>query len=369
MKRYDSLYPISSSRMAANPPHRADQGRKISQKLKTVPKMTLSTSQRKTKGSASTKKTTTRPTIEYKPVKVIGQGAFGVVYCAQSPDGSLVAIKKVFLDPRYKNRELETMQEIHNRYVIGLKNYFKTRGHNSKEIYINLVLEYLPMSLHQFNINYRKERKYPPLLYVKLFAFQMFAGLNYLHSIGITHRDLKPPNMLVDPDSGELKICDLGSAKKLHPEEQSVSYIASRYYRAPELIFDCCYYTSAIDIWAAGCCVAEMMMAGMPLFPGNSPIGQLHEILKVIGHPTQEDMNSFQHSANIELPEVDVTPLERILPRHTPPDLLDLLKKIFIYNPQKRPTAFECMQDPCFDELFEIDMVMPSKRPFPVLER
>ncbi|OHS98255.1 CMGC family protein kinase [Tritrichomonas foetus] len=309
------------------------------------------------------------PQFEYKPLRAIGQGAFGVVYCARSNiDGSLVAIKKVLLDPRYKNRELETLQMVDNRYVIKLKNSFKTVGKKPNEYYLNLVMDYLPCSLHQFNMSYRRERKYPPILYIKLFAYQMFAGLKYLHSIGITHRDLKPQNMLVDPESGELKICDLGSAKILKPTEQSVSYIASRYYRAPELIYDCVYYTPSIDIWAAGCCLAEMLMAGMPIFAGGSSIGQLHEIVKVIGLPSDDDLNSFQHNTNHDLPDLTPSFLESVLPRHTPPDLIDLLKSIFIYNPTKRPTAAECLKHPCFDELFMGDMEMPSKRPFPVLE-
>lgn len=328
------------------------------------------TSQRKNSSRmGSTKKTVTRAKPEYRPVKVIGQGAFGVVYCARAPDGTLVAIKKVLLDPRYKNRELETMQMMNNRYVVALKNSFKTNGRKQNEVYLNLVMEFLPMSLHQFNMNYRKERKYPPLLYVKLFAFQIFCGLNYMHGIGITHRDLKPQNILVDPDSGELKICDLGSAKNLMPGEKSVSYIASRYYRAPELMFDCVYYTSSIDIWAAACVIAEMLMAGMPIFAGNSSVGQLHEIVKVLGPPTDEDLSSFQHSANIELAPTNSITLEQVLPHHTPDDLMDLLKSIFVYNPKSRPSAFQCMQHHCFDELFDLNLVMPSKRPFPVLER
>ena len=306
---------------------------------------------------------------EYKPIRVVGQGAFGVVYSARTPDGSVVAVKKVLLDPRYKNRELEMMRLIHNRYCINLRNAFKTQGKKPREIYLNLVMDYLPMSLHQFNMNYRKDRKYPPLLYVKLFAFQMFAGLHYLHTIGITHRDLKPQNILVDADSGELKICDFGSAKQLLPGEKSVSYIASRYYRAPELIFDCVYYTDKIDIWAGGCVIAEMLMAGMPMFPGNSSIGQLHEIVKVLGPPTDEELASFPHNANPALAPAALTTVKDMLPRHTPPDLLDLLKQIFVYDPNKRPTALECMNHECFDEIFDPELVMPDGRPFPVLER
>jgi serine/threonine protein kinase len=260
------------------------------------------------------------------------------------------------------------MQQLENRYIVRLLNSFKTAGRNAKEVYLNLVMEFLPMNLHQFNLSYRKERKYPPILYVKLFSYQMFAGLHYMHEVGITHRDLKPQNLLVDPDSGELKICDLGSAKRLVPGEPSVSYIASRYYRAPELIFECVYYTPAIDVWAAGCCMSEILMAGMPLFAGSSSLGQLHEIAKVLGRPTDEEMSTFQHGAEVELPAEREVALEDVLPKHTPPDILDLLRKIFVYDPSARPTALECLRHSCFEELFHLNIQLPSKRPFPLLD-
>jgi serine/threonine protein kinase len=125
------------------------------------------------------------------------------------------------------------MQQIDSCYVVRVLSSFKTSGRQDKEIYLNIIMEYVPLSLEQFIMIYRKERKYPPFLYVKQFDDQIFAGLQHMHSRSvITHRDLKPQNILVDPDSGELKICDLGSAKKLVPGERSVSYIASRDYRA-----------------------------------------------------------------------------------------------------------------------------------------
>jgi serine/threonine protein kinase len=94
-------------------------------------------------------------------------------------------------------------------------------------------MEYLPSSFHNFNISYRNSAKYLSLSYVKLFGYQTFTGLHYLHTkCNITHRDLKPRNIFVDPNSGELKICDFGSAKRLLPGQQSQSYVSSRYYRA-----------------------------------------------------------------------------------------------------------------------------------------
>ena len=83
------------------------------------------------------------------------------------------------------------------------------------------------------------------------------------------HRDIKPQNLLVDPSCHILKICDFGSAKKYKEEDASVAYITSRYYRAPELIFGNQKYDYSIDVWSAGCVIAEMML-GEPVFKGKN---------------------------------------------------------------------------------------------------
>jgi serine/threonine protein kinase len=306
---------------------------------------------------------------DYKPLKFIGQGAFGVVFIAKSPDGSLVAIKKVLQDPRYKNRELDILRLLHHRNCVSLKHSYKSRGQNAAEVYLNLVMDYLPISLHSFVLQYRQERMYPPILFIKLLMFQLFSGLHYLHSGGIVHRDLKPQNVILDPDSGELKICDFGSAKILKPGDKSVSYIASRFYRAPELIYDCSEYTAAIDIWAAGCVFAEAISAGSPLFPGGSSLGQLTEIVNLIGPPKVEDLCSFQHGVEPEIPEAASSSLEETLPNHTPGDVIDLLKRIFVYRPDERPTALQCLRSPCFDDLFVSGIMLPNNNPLPLLDR
>ncbi|KAH1083461.1 hypothetical protein J1N35_023222 [Gossypium stocksii] len=110
---------------------------------------------------------------------------------------------------------------------------------------------------------------------------QIFRGLAYLHSVvGVCHRDLKPQNVLVDPLTHQVKICDFGSAKVLVKGEANISYICLRFYRAPELIFGATEYTTSIDIWSAGCVLAELLL-GQPLFPGENAVGQLVEIIKV----------------------------------------------------------------------------------------
>ena len=113
----------------------------------------------------------------------------------------------------------------------------------------------------------------------------MFRALLYLQGVGICHRDIKPQNILVDTQTLDLKVCDFGSAKKLIKGEPNVAYICSRYYRAPELIFGADQYTVSIDVWSMACVIAEMVL-GEPLFPGESAVDQLVEIIKVLGTPT-----------------------------------------------------------------------------------
>lgn len=84
---------------------------------------------------------------------------------------------------------------------------------------------------------------------IQLYMYQLFRSLAYIHSLGVCHRDIKPQNLLLDPDTAILKLCDFGSAKQLFPGEPNVSYICSRYYRAPELIFGAINYTTKIGKW------------------------------------------------------------------------------------------------------------------------
>jgi glycogen synthase kinase 3 beta len=303
---------------------------------------------------------------EYRPVRVVGQGVYGVVYAAKTPSGEIVAIKKVLQDSRFKNRELEILQMLRSEYCVSLKSYFRTVG-KQHDIYLNLAMDYLPLTLHQFNMGFREQRKFPPLLYMKLFGFELFSGLAYLHSQGICHRDIRPQNILVDPETGELKICDFGCAKVLKPEERSVSNVGAVNYRAPELLFDCQRYGFSIDIWAAACTIAEILNAGVLLFPEEGRKGHLASIVKILGPLTESDLHSFVHTISLPFPEAAETTLKDVLPKYIPDDVLDLLTKILVYNPSRRPTAKDCLKHPCFTELFTYELAMPGGHPFPKL--
>jgi glycogen synthase kinase 3 beta len=179
--------------------------------------------------------------------------------------------------------------------VVALRAHFynntdkvKEDGRTEEETYLNLVLEYVPETVYKVIRSHTKTRTLPPMLTVKLYVYQMCRSLAYLHATGICHRDIKPQNLLVDARTHVLKLCDFGSAKALLPGEPSVAYNCSRYYRAPELIFGATDYTTAIDVWSAGCVMAELLL-GHPLFPGETGVDQLVEIIKVLGTPTKEE--------------------------------------------------------------------------------
>jgi len=115
-----------------------------------------------------------------------------------------------------------------------------------EEVYLNLVQEFVPETVYRASRYFNKMKTTMPILEVKLYIYQLFRSLAYIHSQGICHRDIKPQNLLLDPASGILKLCDFGSAKILVEHEPNVSYICSRYYRAPELIFGATNYTTKI---------------------------------------------------------------------------------------------------------------------------
>ena len=290
-----------------------------------------------------------------------------VFQAAVAGTGETVAIKKVLQDKRFKNRELQIMRMVAHPNIVTLKHCFYSHGDKPEEVYLNLVLEYIPETLYRIVRNYAKTKQTMPLLYVKVYAYQMLRALGYIHTCGICHRDIKPQNLLVERQAAVLKLCDFGSAKVLVRGEPNVSYISSRYYRAPELIFGSTGYTSAIDVWSAGCVLAEMLL-GQPLFPGGSGVDQLVEIIKVLGTPARDEIQSMNENyKEFRFPLIPQQPWIKVFRQGVPPDAIDLVSKLLQYSPTKRCTALEALTHPFFDELREPRTRLPNGRPLPDL--
>ncbi|KAM0840563.1 hypothetical protein ACQ4PT_059574 [Festuca glaucescens] len=309
-----------------------------------------------------------KQTISYMAERVIGQGSFGTVFQAKCLETSeTVAIKKVLQDRRYKNREMQMMRLLDHPNVVSLKHCFFSTTEKD-ELYLNLVLEYVPETVHRVIRHYNKMNQRMPLIYVKLHTYQICRALAYIHrTVGVCHRDIKPQNLLVNPHTHQLKICDFGSAKVLVKGEPNISYICSRYYRAPELIFGATEYTTAIDIWSAGCVLAELL-SGQPLFPGESAVDQLVEIIKVLGTPTREEIKCMNPNyTEFKFPQIKAHPWHKVFSKRIPPEAVDLVSRLLQYSPHLRSSALDALMHAFFDELRDPNTRLPNGRFLPPL--
>uniref|UniRef100_A0A668U3T3 Glycogen synthase kinase-3 beta n=1 Tax=Oreochromis aureus TaxID=47969 RepID=A0A668U3T3_OREAU len=347
--------------------------------------------------------------VSYTDTKVIGNGSFGVVYQAKLCDsGELVAIKKVLQDKRFKNRELQIMRKLDHCNIVRLRYFFYSSGDKKDEVYLNLVLDYVPETVYRVARHYSRAKQTLPMVYVKLYMYQLFRSLAYIHSFGICHRDIKPQNLLLDPETAVLKLCDFGSAKQLVRGEPNVSYICSRYYRAPELIFGATDYTSSIDVWSAGCVLAELLL-GQPIFPGDSGVDQLVEIIKVLGTPTREQIREMNPNyTEFKFPQIKAHPWTKVSQQvqepfyffkihhksilfifhpvicslcvcvvcvvyacvfrpRTPPEAIALCSRLLEYTPTARLTPLEACAHSFFDELRDPSIKLPNGREKPSL--
>ncbi|XP_055487603.1 mitogen-activated protein kinase 7-like [Leucoraja erinacea] len=184
------------------------------------------------------------------------------------------------------------------------------------------------------------------------FLYQLLRGLKYVHSASVVHRDLKPSNLLVN-ENCELKIGDFGLARGLHCSGDSAQpflteYVATRWYRAPELMLSLPGYGPAVDLWSAGCVLAEMI-GRRSLFPGKNYLHQLQLMLAVLGTPPEglvsavgaERVRAYLHG----LPKRSPVPFSLLFPAAEPP-ALDLLARLLRFDPRERLTAAQALRHP-----------------------
>ena len=298
----------------------------------------------------------------FKITKELGHGAYGIVCSAQYDDGSgtsngnVVAIKKItniFSKKILCKRALREMK---------LLQFF--RGHKNITCLYDLDIVVDPVT-GVFNDIYLYEelmecdmhqiiRLGQPLtdLHYQLFIYQILCGLKYIHSADVLHRDLKPGNLLVNVEC-DLKICDFGLARGFSEDvEQNAGfmteYVATRWYRAPEIMLSFSNYTKAIDIWSVGCILGELL-GGKPLFRGKDYVDQLNQILMVLGTPKESALTKIgsPRAQNYvrSLPIMRKVHYAEILPNANPL-ALDLLEKLLAFDPHERITVEEALDHP-----------------------
>lgn len=290
--------------------------------------------------------------------KVIGEGAYGVVAAARdSHTGEKVAVKRIksVLDSAGMAtrilRELKFLRFLHTHdNIISVKDVL-IPGDRDKFNDVFVVFELMPTDLGRLI----RSKTQLGAKHINYFMFQLLRGVNFLHSASVFHRDLNPNNILVDSDC-RLRVCDFGLARAAFQTEDNVfwtDYVATRWYRAPELILEhTTKYSTAIDMWSVGCIFAEMLGRGHVLFPGDNGHEQFQLILNVTGKPSPAVIARLGNKRIAEcidrIPNVPRQSLSSMYP-YAPDGAIDLLRRLLAFDPDERITASEALALPYFD--------------------
>lgn len=278
----------------------------------------------------------------------IGEGAYAVVYRGRdAKTGRKVAIKKIKVG-QFKDgldmsaiREVKYLRELRHPNVIELLDVFSSKTN------LNLVLEFLDTDL-ELVIRDRALVFLPAD--IKAWVAMTFRGLEFCHRNWILHRDLKPNNLLISAD-GQLKLADFGLARDFaDPGYKMTCQVITRWYRPPELLYGCRYYSTAVDIWSVGCIFAELMLR-TPYLPGETDMDQLKTIFRALGTPTEEDWPGHTKLPDyVPVGQFQKTPLRELFTAATA-DCLNLLSRCFVYDPKKRISALDALNHPYFSAL------------------
>ncbi|KAF7457907.1 putative cell-cycle-assocaited protein kinase ERK7 [Cryptosporidium felis] len=321
---------------------------------------------------------------KYELVKKLGKGAYGIVWKSiDRRTGEVVAVKKIFdafqnaTDAQRTFREIMILTELSgHENIVNLLNVL--RADNDRDVY--LVFDFMETDLHaviRANILEPVHKQYV--------IYQLTKVIKFLHSGGLLHRDMKPSNILLNAEC-HVKVADFGLSRSFvntrrvtnaipsKYEENTVTldyeqpiltdYVATRWYRAPEILLGSTKYTKGIDMWSLGCILGEIL-CGKPIFPGSSTMNQLERIIGVIDFPSDEDIVAIQSPFAPTMMEslrekIDTKCSDRkdifskwknLLLKINPnadcnEQALDLLDRLLQFNPNKRISANEALNHP-----------------------
>ncbi|KAF8844044.1 CMGC MAPK protein kinase [Paxillus ammoniavirescens] len=295
---------------------------------------------------------------DYQILHSLGEGAYGTVAAAlHKPSGRQVAIKKI-LPFEHTLFCLRTLRELKllkffsetcvNENIISILDIVKPASlEEFKEVYF--IQELMQTDLHRVIRTQSLSDDH-----CQYFIYQVLRALKSIHSADIVHRDLKPANLLLNANC-DLKVCDFGLARSINSTAPGgkemglmTEYVATRWYRAPEIMLSFKMYTKAVDIWAVGCILAELL-TGKPLFPGRDYGHQLDLILDVIGTPTLDEFYSITSRRSRDyiraLPIRKRKPFTQLFPKASA-DAIDFLQKTLTFDPKKRLAVDEALEHP-----------------------
>ncbi|KAJ7697682.1 mitogen activated protein kinase-like protein [Mycena rosella] len=291
----------------------------------------------------------------YGVLDVIGEGAYGVVCSAvHNATARKVAIKRItpFDHSMFclrTLREIKLLRHFHHENIIAILDILRPPSIDEfNEVY--LVQELMETDLHRVIRTQELSDDH-----CQYFIYQTLRALKALHSADVLHRDLKPSNLLLNANC-DLKLCDFGLARSARPPPNVANdsstfmteYVATRWYRAPEVMLTFKEYTRAIDMWSVGCVLAEML-SGKPLFPGRDYHHQLSIILDILGTPSIDDFYAISSQRSREyiraLPFRKKRPFAALFPKANP-DALDLMEKCLTFSPKRRIEVGDALAHP-----------------------
>jgi negative regulator of PHO system len=263
--------------------------------------------------------------------------------------GELVALKEIHLDseegtPSTAIREISLMKELKHENILSLHDVIHTENK------LMLVFEYMDKDLKKYMDTQGDRGALNPVT-IKSFMHQLLQGVDFCHTNRVLHRDLKPQNLLIN-NKGQLKLADFGLARAFGiPVNTFSNEVVTLWYRAPDVLLGSRTYNTSIDIWAAGCIMAEMY-TGRPLFPGTTNEDQLVRIFRIMGTPSErtwpgisqytEYKQSFQMYATQDL---------RVILPQIDPIGIDLLQRMLQLRPELRISAHDALNHPWFSDL------------------
>jgi mitogen-activated protein kinase 15 len=285
----------------------------------------------------------------YEIMQKLGKGAYGIVWKAMDKKyKQIVALKKVFdafhnaTDAQRTYREVMFLQDLNgHENIIRLRNIIKAE--NNKDLY--LVFDFMEADLHHvIRASILEE------IHKQYIVYQILKGMKYIHSADLIHRDLKPSNVLINSDC-QIKLADFGLARSVASTGDDTNikltdYVATRWYRAPEILLGSTKYSKAVDMWSVGCILGELII-GKAMFQGTSTLNQIEKVLELIGKPKPEDIESIEspHAATI-LSSINVTKkrsFHSFFPNASE-TALDFLRRLLVFNPHHRLTVEEALR-------------------------
>ena len=293
---------------------------------------------------------------KYEVLGVVGEGAYGIVYkCKNKETGKYVAIKKFKevgdeLVKKTMKRELKMLQRLHHPNVVEFQDAFRRKGN------LFLVFEFVDKNL--LELLQEHPNGLDPNL-IRHLIYQLCKSIKYLHDQNIIHRDIKPENLLIT-DKMESKLCDFGFARLVsETNEKLTDYVATRWYRAPELLLSQGNYGKEVDYWAIGCIMGELV-DGNPLFPGENELDQIHCIQKVLGNLTDKQEEMFYNNPifngknllNVTKPET----LEKRYMGKFSKKAISFMKGLLAVDPKKRLNGDTVFKHAYFEKLVLADL-------------